>query len=301
MTAFTAAVAMAVPLYVLPWSPGSNTAATSRRPSTRRPACRCPSPWRASRRRARRRRARSRTTGRCGRTRSGSRRPSSARRSRRRARGSRQVAGGAGFTPPSPWTGSISTAATVRVDGAARASSRPTRRGGSPPASAGTARAWSAGRSPRARPACGRGSCRARLTTWRPRPPCLRASLIAHSLASAPELVKKTWPSWPVASQQVVDRSPPAVATGLAKKLLTCSSSPAWWAIASATTGLACPSDVTAMPAQEVEVALPVDVPQLGAASRARTCTCGGPNTGMNGQGRRPWSNVERAVTGRPS
>ena len=29
MTALTAAVAIAVPLYVLPWSPGSNTAATS--------------------------------------------------------------------------------------------------------------------------------------------------------------------------------------------------------------------------------------------------------------------------------
>ena len=31
MTALTAAVAIAVPLYVLPWSPGSKTAATSRR------------------------------------------------------------------------------------------------------------------------------------------------------------------------------------------------------------------------------------------------------------------------------
>ena len=39
---------------------------------------------------------------------------------------------------------------------------RPTRRGGSLPASAGTARAWSAARSPRASPACARGSCRAR-------------------------------------------------------------------------------------------------------------------------------------------
>ena len=86
-------------------------------------------------------------------------------------------------------------------------------------------------------------------TTWRPRPPCLRASLMAHSLASAPEFVKNTWPSWPVTSASRRSISIAArVATGLANRLLTCSSSPACSAMASATTGLAWPSPITARP-----------------------------------------------------
>ena len=85
-------------------------------------------------------------------------------RSRRTARGSpARYSAVAGWTPPSPCTGSIRMAATEPSTAAAHARrGRPTPRGGSPRASAGTARAWSAGRWRRASRACGRGSCRAR-------------------------------------------------------------------------------------------------------------------------------------------
>ena len=82
-------------------------------------------------------------------------------------------------------------------------------------------------------------------TTWRPRPPNFRATLNAASLASAPELQKKTWPPPPSSSSMAMAVS---VATGLAKKFDTCSSVRACSATASATTGWACPSDVTAKP-----------------------------------------------------
>jgi hypothetical protein len=73
--------------------------------------------------------------------------------------------------------------------------------------------------------------------------------LIAHSTASAPEFVKNVRPADPVASasSSFTDVAA-AIAGGLAKKLLTWTSVDACVAIASATTGLAWPSDVTARP-----------------------------------------------------
>ena len=71
---------------------------------------------------------------------------------------------------------------------------RPTARGGSPRAAAGTPPTSAAGRWRAGWPGCGRGSWRRRDTTvCRPRPPNLRASLMAASLASAPELQKNVW------------------------------------------------------------------------------------------------------------
>ena len=55
-------------------------------------------------------------------------------------------------------------------------------------------------------------------TTWRPRPPCLRASFSAHSIASAPELVKNVLPDSPVASPRSwLTATAAAVDVGLAK------------------------------------------------------------------------------------
>ena len=160
----TAAVAIAVPLYVLPWSPGWNTAATSRRAQHAPTGIPLPIAL-----------ASVTTSGatsccskpnhvRCARSRSGSRRPSSALRPRRRARGSRAGSREApGSRPPSPCSGSISTAATTAVDsGPHRVEVAP---GDVPEAlrhRLRTARAWPAGRWPRASPACARGSCRGR-------------------------------------------------------------------------------------------------------------------------------------------
>ena len=73
-----------------------------------------------------------------------------------------------------------------------------------------------------------------------------------------------------------------SVATGLAKKLLTCSSRSAACATASATDRVGVPERDHGDARQEVEVALAVGVPQLGTAA-ALEHDCGAPNTGMNG------------------
>ena len=77
-----------------------------------------------------------------------------------------------------------------------------------------------------------------------------RASLMAHSLASAPELAKNTWPPArstppPISRSRVTATSGPMV---LPNRLETWLRVRAWVATASATTGWAWPSDVTARP-----------------------------------------------------
>ena len=91
---------------------------------------------------------------------------------------------------------------------------------------------------------------------------------MAHSTASAPELVKKTWPSWPVASASSRSTSIAArVATGLANRLLTWSSSPRLVGDRRGDGGVGVAEADHGEAAEEVEVALAVDVPQLGAAA----------------------------------
>ena len=69
----------------------------------------------------------------------------------------------AGFTPPSPCTGSSSTAGHASGRGPTPGRRCPARpRGGSPRAAAGTARAWPAGRWRAGWPGCGRGTSRRR-------------------------------------------------------------------------------------------------------------------------------------------
>ena len=120
-------------------------------------------------------------------------------------------------------------------------------------------------------------------TVWRPRPPCLRASLMAHSFASAPELVKKICPSWPVASSS---SSLTAIAA--------CGGDRVGEEVGHVQQRCGLVGDrlgdhrvgVTERhhgdPGEEVEVALAVRVPQLGAAPRSNMIA-GAPNTGMNG------------------
>ena len=93
--------------------PGANTSAQPLgRSPARRSAGRRRGPWPASSRPARRRAARTPTASRSAPCRSGPRRTRAPRRPRRRPRGSRPAAPAAiRFTPDSPWTGSISTAA----------------------------------------------------------------------------------------------------------------------------------------------------------------------------------------------
>ena len=64
-------------------------------------------------------------------------------------------------------------------------------------------------------------------------------------------------------------RSAAAVATGLAKRLLTCHRVPAWAATAADDRWMGMPQADHRQPAEEVEVPLPVRVPQL------RPCTSG--------------------------
>jgi hypothetical protein len=68
-------------------------------------------------------------------------------------------------------------------------------------------------------------------------------------MAAAPELQKKTWPADPVAAPTSASTWRAASsATGLAKKLETCSSVAAWRLSASVTAGWEWPSEVTARP-----------------------------------------------------
>ena len=73
--------------------------------------------------------------------------------------------------------------------------------------------------------------------TWRPGPPQRRASLIAHSFASAPELAKNTCPPARRSRRRSVGRWCAATSSlsSLPKRFETWSSRPAWAAIASAT------------------------------------------------------------------
>ena len=87
-------------------------------------------------------------------------------------------------------------------------------------------------------------------TPNRPGPAQRRASLMAHSLASAPELAKKIWPPArsvppPIRRSRVTATSGP---TRLPNRLETWLRVRAWVATASATAGWACPSEVTARP-----------------------------------------------------
>ena len=88
--------------------------AAARRSPARRSAGRRPGPWPASSRPARRRPARTPTASRSAPCRSGPRRTRAPHPPRRRPRGSRPATPGSiRFTPDSPWTGSISTAAVL--------------------------------------------------------------------------------------------------------------------------------------------------------------------------------------------
>ena len=106
---------------------------------------------------------------------------------------------------------------------------------------------------------------------------------MAHSFDSAPEFVKKIWPGWPGRlEQQVVDLDGRRGGLGLAKKLLTCRSVElAADRLGDHRVGVAERHDGD--PGEEVEVALAVGVPELGAAP-ALELIAGGPNTGMKGQ-----------------
>ena len=105
-----------------------------------------------------------------------------------------------------------------RVERAPRARrGRPRRRGGSPRAAAGTPRAWPAGRWRGAWRACGRGTSRRRSPRRAgPGRRTCRASLSAHSLASAPELAEEDLaprarggqPGWPTPSRRSSVRPP---------------------------------------------------------------------------------------------
>ena len=114
---------------------------------------------------------------------------------RARTRAGRRPTAAARRPRPSPVR-----AARRRHRASSRLRARPDRRaartGTSPPA-ARTARASPAVRSPPTRPPCARGTTpRAPRSSGRPvASPCLRASLIAASFASAPELAKNTWAS----------------------------------------------------------------------------------------------------------
>ena len=96
-----------------------------------------------------------------------------------------------------------------------------------------------------------RGSGRGPPLRW----PYRRASLIAHSFASAPELAKNTRPS---AAEQRVERAPRAgVGRRCSRGSTRAAACAAWSAIASATSGCAWPSDVTASPPGSRDSALP--------------------------------------------
>src|SRR5581483_8117318 len=93
------------------------------------------------------------------------------------------------------------------------------------------------------------------ITPKRPRPPHFRASLIAHSLASAPELHMNTLPPPPRSRSSVAATCGP---TGLPNRLETCWSVAACSATAAATTGCEWPNDVTARPHKKSRYRLPL-------------------------------------------
>ena len=103
------------PANVEPWSPGrEHVLQRAGRSRARRSAARRRGPSRASSRPGRRRPARRPTACRCGPSRTGPRRTRAPRRPRRRPRATaRSTPVSIRFTPDSPWTGSISTAAVM--------------------------------------------------------------------------------------------------------------------------------------------------------------------------------------------
>ena len=220
ITAFTADVAMAVALYVLPWSPGSNTAATESLAQQAPTGMPFPS--------ALARATTSGTTPSCWKPNHSPVRPRpvwisstiiNAPVRSHRSRIAARYPGGAGMTPPSPWIGSISTAPTVASTAASRASTsphttclKPSGIGENGSCLAGWPVAASAARvRPWKLP-------NALTTTWRPRPPNFRPSFSAHSIDSAPELVKNVLPDSPVASPRSwLIATAAAVEVGLAK------------------------------------------------------------------------------------
>ncbi len=158
----------------------------------------------------------------------------------------------AGLTPPSPCTGSSNTADTDGSSDASNASAshhatcrKPSGSGQKTSCFAGWPVACSVAR---VRPW---NDPYTLTTTCRPRPPHLRASLMAHSFASAPELQKNTCPVvGSVASPEtnasiVVATSGPTV---VPNRLDVWSSVVACAYSASATAGWLWPSEVTASP-----------------------------------------------------
>src|SRR4051795_124064 len=81
----------------------------------------------------------------------------------------------------------------------------------------------------------------------------LRASLIAASLASAPELVKNT----PPPSEQSTSRCASSTPGSLKYRLPVWISRPAWSRIAATTCGWQCPTLVTEMPHRKSRYSLP--------------------------------------------
>ena len=82
--------------------------------------------------------------------------------------------------------------------------------------------------------------------TGRPGPAMRRTSLIAASLASAPELAKKTRPSAPSRARM---RSASSISRSCRNRLEVCATSATWRLTASTMAGWACPSELTAIPA----------------------------------------------------
>ena len=162
----------------------------------------------------RRRRAGRRRACRCGRRRSAPRRRSAAGRARRTARAGRAgTAAARGRTPPSPWIGSIRIAAVSGPIAAFSASwspngtwskpstfgPKPSRYFFCPPAAmVASVRPWKAPSKVMMRKRSG----------WPFAEWYLRAILIAHSSASAPEFVKKTWSAKVLSTSRCASRSP---------------------------------------------------------------------------------------------
>ena len=106
--------------------------------------------------------------------------------------------------------------------------------------------------------------------------PVARVILNAASLASVPELVKKTRAS-PGAATIAVRRSASATCAGVAKKFDTCPKVAIWPVMAASTVGCACPSAVTARPDSRSRCLRPSASHTKGPSPRTNT-RLGGPN-----------------------
>ena len=150
---------------------------------------------------------------------------------------------GAGITPDSPWTGSMTTAATVSSTADSRAPASPKGTNVTSPGSGSKGfRYFSVcvtASAPMVRPWKDPS-----IATRRVRP-VRRLTLNAASLASAPELARKTLPP-PAASER---RSASRICGSEAKKFERCPRALSCLATAFTTAGCACPRALTAIPA----------------------------------------------------